>query len=131
MGLSGKFIEIDIESGTVVNQISLTGAAVVPNNTGQLMQPIQCAMGGSEYIFVSCSGGGMVGYEEVPGQIQMYNAETLELIDSYGIIGLSSEGFAVNSRPWHIVVNSSKVFVALSGDMMMPLGQGIASFQER
>ena len=69
----------------------------------------------------------MFGEEEVPGQIQMYNAETLELIDSYGIIGLSSEGFAVNSRPWHIDVDSSKVYVALSGDSNTT-GQGLASF---
>ncbi len=126
--ISDFLFKIDIESGTVVNQVSLTGDLdVVPNNTGQLMQPIQCAMGGSEYIFVSCSGGGMVGYEEVPGQIQMYNAATLELIDLYGIIGLSSDGFAVNSRPWHIDVHSSMVYVALSGDSNTT-GQGLACF---
>lgn len=126
--VSDFLFKVNTETNNVINQISLTGADVVPNNTGQLLKPIQCAMGGNEYIFVSCSGGELMDGGEVPGQIQMYNAETLELIDSYGLIGLDNNGFAIDSRPWHIVVDSSKVYVALSGDMMMPLGQGIASF---
>ena len=122
--LSDFLFKVDLPSGNIVNQTSLNGdEGAVPNSTIQRMKPIQCSVS-DEFIFVSCSSGDWVnGDEVIPGQIHMFNAETLELIDTY-------DGFSGDSRPWHIVSDSynSKIYIALSGDMMMPMGQGAACF---
>tara|TARA_Y100001970_G_scaffold113082_1_gene141103 strand:- start:1165 stop:2394 length:1230 start_codon:yes stop_codon:yes gene_type:complete len=70
------------------------------------------------YLFVTCSAGdwsagsedeeGSV-YEEIPGQVQMWHMEDMNLLATYE--------FDTYSRPWHIEVSpiEDKFYVALSG----------------
>ena len=67
-----------------------------------------------QYAFVSCTGGewqniATGSYENINGQVQVWNIETLEKITTYE--------FDLNSRPWHIDYHPSedKVYVVLSG----------------
>ncbi len=122
--LSDFLFQVDVLSGTIINQMSLNGDdGAAPSTTIQRMKPIQC-VAVDEFIFISCSAGDWVnGDEFIPGQIHMVNAETLELIDTF-------DGFSGDSRPWHLIADpeNSKLYVALSGDMIMPVGQGVSCF---
>ena len=69
----------------------------------------------NEYAFISCTGGEWQNistgdYENINGQVQVWNTTTLEKIDTYE--------FNLDSRPWHIDYhpNEDKVYVVLSGD---------------
>ena len=64
------------------------------------------------YMFISCSAGEWSAdeiYDEIPGQVQMWHMEDMNLLDIYE--------FETYSRPWHIEVSSveNKFFVSLSG----------------
>ena len=104
------FVSLDGDGGTNPNLIKLK------------YKPIQCSFV-DNYIFVTCSGGTWENGEndeEISGQIQMYDLESLELIDIYN--------FSSDATPWHIISdeNNSRIYVALSGQMMMQVGQGVA-----
>ena len=64
------------------------------------------------YIFVTCSAGDWnfgSEYEQIPGQVQMWHMEDMNLLTTYE--------FDAYSRPWHIEVSpiEDKFYVALSG----------------
>ena len=64
------------------------------------------------YIFITCSAGDWSAgseYEEIPGQVQMWHMEDMNLLATYE--------FDAYSRPWHIEVSpiEDKFYVALSG----------------
>ena len=64
------------------------------------------------YMFITCSAGEWSAddtYEEIPGQVQMWHMEDMELLATYE--------FDTYSRPWHIEVSltEDKFFVSLSG----------------
>ena len=64
------------------------------------------------YMFITCSAGDWAAgseYEEVPGQVQMWHMEDMNLLATYE--------FDTYSRPWHIEVSpiEDKFFVSLSG----------------
>lgn len=64
------------------------------------------------YLFVTCSAGDWNSgsdYEEIPGQVQMWDMRDLKLLTTYD--------FDIYSRPWHIEVSpiEDKFYVSLSG----------------
>jgi hypothetical protein len=64
------------------------------------------------YMFITCSAGEWSAdeeYEEIPGQVQMWHMEDMNLLATYE--------FDLYSRPWHIEASSieDKFFVALAG----------------
>ena len=64
------------------------------------------------YIFITCSAGDWATgseYEEIPGQVQMWHMEDMNLLATYE--------FDTYSRPWHIEVSPTedKFYVALAG----------------
>ena len=64
------------------------------------------------YMFITCSAGEWSSedqYEEIPGQIQMWHMEDMNL--------LASLEFSTYSRPWHIEASKieDKVFITLAG----------------
>jgi hypothetical protein len=64
------------------------------------------------YMFITCSAGEWSSedqYEEIPGQIQMWHMEDMNL--------LASIEFSTYSRPWHIEASpiEDKVFITLAG----------------
>ena len=64
------------------------------------------------YLFVTCSAGDWNSgsdYEEIPGQVQMWDMRDLKLLTTYD--------FDTYSRPWHIEVSpiEDKFYVSLSG----------------
>ena len=117
--LSDFLFKIDLNSNNILAQAMYDDQETVPNIIIQRFKPIQCIYK-NNYIFVSCSSGiWSLGNEEIPGQIHMYNAQTLEQIDVY------SE-FSMDSNPWHIIAdNSNKIFITLSGQSILG-GQGVA-----
>ncbi len=64
------------------------------------------------YMFITCSAGEWSAdeeYEEIPGQVQMWHMEDMNLLATYN--------FDLYSRPWHIDISpiENKFYVALSG----------------
>ena len=65
------------------------------------------------YLFITCSAGDWSAgseYQEIPGQVQMWHMEDMNLIATYE--------FDTYSRPWHIEVSPTedKFYVSLAGD---------------
>ncbi len=64
------------------------------------------------YMFITCSAGEWSSdeiYEEIPGQVQMWHMEDMELLSVFE--------FDTYSRPWHIESSpiEDKIFISLSG----------------
>ena len=75
------------------------------------LRPIEIS-GKYPYMFITCSAGEWTTdetQEEIPGQVQMWHMEDMELLATYE--------FDTYSRPWHIEVSpiEDKVFISLSG----------------
>ncbi|MBC8311171.1 MAG: hypothetical protein H8E72_02610 [Candidatus Marinimicrobia bacterium] len=88
------------------------------------LKPIQCLSVSDSLLFVTCSGGLWVDpwtgqQTQIPGQVQLWNSNSMSLIDSYE--------FEWNSSPWHIINSpiSEKVYVALSGDQLYEGSAGV------
>ena len=97
-------------SGTVMD-INVNNT---PDQTTQRLKPIQCISSGNK-LFVSCSAGPWMdpwtgNQDVIPGKLQMWNSDTMELIDTYNFDNYSS--------PWHIKNSpiDNLIYVALSGD---------------
>mgnify|MGYP001334362594 CR=1 FL=1 len=92
------------------------------------LKPIQCLSVNDSILFITCSSG--IAYnsytgenDTIPGIIQMWNSNTMKLIDNLD--------FSWNSSPWHLV-NSPKnnsIFVVLSGDNLYPGSAGVVNIQ--
>mgnify|MGYP001392944357 CR=1 FL=1 len=87
------------------------------------LKPLEIVQKGI-YAFVSCTGGewqniNTGSYENVNGQVQVWNTETLEKVSTYE--------FSVNSKPWHIDYHpvEDKIYVVLSG-LSGGAGAGVA-----
>jgi len=113
---------------TITHEI--TGSVMDPlvdntsDQTTQRLKPIQCLSVGNR-LFVSCSAGlwynPSTGNQElIEGKLQMWNSDTMELID---IIDLGE-----HSSPWHIVNSpiNELIYVALGGDNLYDT-EGVAS----
>jgi DNA-binding beta-propeller fold protein YncE len=85
-----------------------------PDQTTQRLKPIQCLYKNNK-LFITCSAGvwynPYTGQETViPGQVQMWNANTMELLDSIELGDYTA--------PWHIKDSPIEdvLYVALNGD---------------
>ena len=87
------------------------------------LKPLEVVQKGI-YAFVSCTGGEWQNintgtYEDVNGQVQVWNTETLQKVATYE--------FNLDSRPWHIDSHpiEDKIYIVLSGDSS-GAGAGVA-----
>ena len=92
----------------------------------QRLKPIQCESVSDSLLFVTCSGGTWVDpwtgiQEQISGKVQMWDSESLSLIDEFE--------FDWSSTPWHLVKSpiDNIVYVVLSGDQLYPYSSGVAS----
>ena len=91
------------------------------------LKPVQCTMANDSLLFIACEGGSWTSgsfQDSIPGQVQMWNTNSMELIDSFE--------FDVMSRPWHIVSSpiENNVYVVLKGKQntgLYPNSNGVAS----
>jgi len=78
------------------------------------LKPVQCVSVQDSLLFISCEAGNWssIGddWESIPGQIQLWNTNTMMRIDTLQ--------FDVDSRPWHIInsPNTNRVYVVLKGE---------------
>ena len=117
--LSDFIFKINLFNNEIIESSMYNDEEAVPNIIIQRLKPIQCFYK-DDYVFVSCSAGDWsLGNEEIPGQIHMYNATTLELVDIFS-------DFDSDSSPWHLLTdNSSRIYITLSGQSILG-GQGVA-----
>ena len=106
--------KIDTATGEISGSVMDSEVNNTPDQTTQRLKPIQCLSVGNK-LFVSCSAGPWMdpwtGQQYViPGKLQMWNSDTMELIDTYDFDNYSS--------PWHIKNSpiDNLVYIALSGD---------------
>ena len=96
-----------------------------PELVTQRLKPIQCVSIDDNLLLVSCSAGfwynSQTGQNEIiPGQIQLWNSQSLTLLDTIQ--------FSPFSTPWHLVNSPDKLctYIALAGDNLYPGTAGIA-----
>jgi len=106
--------KINVLTGEIIGVVMDEQVSNTPDQTTQRLKPIQCLSVGNK-LFVSCSAGSWMdpwtGEQSIiPGKLQMWNSDTMELIDTYE--------FDDYSAPWHIKESpvDDAVYVALSGD---------------
>ena len=106
--------KIDIENNEVIGVVMDSEINNTPSQTTQRLKPIQC-LSIENKLFVTCSAGiwmnPFTGEQSIiPGKLQMWNSDSMQLIDSYE--------FSDFSAPWHIKESpvDNIVYVALSGD---------------
>ena len=116
--------KIDIASGDVLSVPLDPGVNDIPNLEVNRLKPLEITQGNG-YAFISCTAGEWQNintgeYEDVNGQVQVWDIATLEKIDTYE--------FNVTSQPWHIDHHpyENKVYVALSGTSSAENSAGIA-----
>ena len=90
-----------------------------PNLETDKLKPIQCISVKDSLLFITCSGGitsewnstdNVFEYYTIPGQVQLWNTNSMTIIDSIE--------FNWESHPWHIIDSPirDEVFVALAGE---------------
>ena len=91
----------------------------------QRLKPIQCLSVSDTLLFVTCSGGLWTDpwtgdQEQINGQVQLWNTNSMELIDTYE--------YDWNSTPWHIIDSpiSNDIYVVLSGDQLYEETAGVS-----
>ena len=97
-----------------VNPMIVSMDSTINNNFSiepKRLWPIEIS-GKYPYIFVTCSAGDWDSgseYSEIPGQVQMWHMEDMNLLATYE--------FDTYSRPWHIEVSpiEDKIYIALAG----------------
>ena len=106
--------KINTITGEVIGAIMDENIGNPSDQITQRLKPIQCVFSNG-YLFVSCSAGPwtnpFTGIQEIiPGQIQMWDASTMVLIDSIELGNYTS--------PWHMQISpvDEVLYVALSGD---------------
>ena len=115
---------------TITHEI--TGAAMdlgisnTPDQTTQRLKPIQCLSVGDR-LFVSCSAGvwynPSTGVQDIiQGKLQMWNSDTMELIDTIDLGDYTS--------PWHIINSpiDNIIYVVLGGDNLYDT-EGVAAVE--
>ena len=116
--------KISTSSG-LIEGASLDPSVGNPSNLAtQRLKPIQCVTINDELLLITCSAGTWydpnAGNEQIPGQIQLWNTNSMTLLDTIQ--------FSSYSTPWHIVsdVNTNRFYVALAGDPGKPGYSGVA-----
>ena len=116
--------KINTQTGEITGVVMDEQVNNTPDQTTQRLKPIQCLSVGNK-LFVSCSAGTWMNpwtgeQTVIPGKLQMWNSDTMELIDTYD--------FGYYSSPWHIKESpiDDKIYVSLSGDNLYDT-EGVAS----
>jgi len=112
------------ETGEIIGAVMDTEISNPSEIETHRLKPIQCLSVSDSLLFVTCSGGLWVDpwtgqQNQISGQVQLWNSDSMSLIDTYE--------FDWNSSPWHIInsPNSEKVYVALSGDQLYEGSAGV------
>ncbi len=118
--------EIDTSSGEIEGYPLDSELGNAPDQTTQRLKPIQCLYV-EDKLFISCSAGTWynpyTGISEViPGELQMWHASSMTLIDSIELGEYSS--------PWHVASSpvDDVVYVALGGDNLYDT-EGLAAIR--
>ena len=116
--------KINTLTGNIIGVVMDEEVNNTPDQTTQRLKPIQC-LSVDNKLFVSCSAGTWMNpwtgeQTVIPGKLQMWNSDTMELIDTYD--------FGNYSSPWHIKESpiDNKIYVSLSGDNLYDT-EGVAS----
>jgi DNA-binding beta-propeller fold protein YncE len=116
--------KIITETGEVIGVVMDTEISNPSEIETHRLKPIQCLSVSDSLLFVTCSGGIWVDpwtgqQEQISGKVQLWNSNSMSLIDTYE--------FDWNSSPWHIINSpvSEKVYVALSGDQLYEGSAGV------
>ena len=95
-----------------------------PDMVTQRLKPIQIVSVEDSLLFVTCSSGEWWDYNNseyiyIPGQIQLWNSNSMTLIDTLQ--------FDWKASPWHIIPspNSRMVYAVLKGDLDYPGSAGV------
>ena len=112
------------ETGEVIGVVMDTEISNPSEIETHRLKPIQCLSVSDSLLFVTCSGGIWVDpwtgqQEQISGKVQLWNSNSMSLIDTYE--------FDWNSSPWHIINSPvfEKVYVALSGDQLYEGSAGV------
>ena len=118
--------KIDIQTGEIQGVALDSQVGNAPDQTTQRLKPIQCLYKNNK-LFVTCSAGlwynPYTGQETViPGQVQMWDTNSMELIDSIDL--------GEYTAPWHIKDSPVEdvVYVSLNGDNLYET-EGLASIR--
>ena len=118
--------KINTTTGDVTGVIMDADIGNPADQTTQRLKPIQCLLY-SGYLFVTCSAGPWMNpfngeQEVIPGQVQMWNPDSMTLVDSIDLGDYTS--------PWHIQNSPTDevLYVVLSGDNLYDT-EGLASLR--
>ena len=118
--------KINIATGEISGKVMDVSIGNTPDIVTQRLKPIQIISVEDSLLFVTCSSGEWYDYinqkfVHIPGQIQLWNSNSMTLIHSLPIDWRAS--------PWHIIPspNSRMVYVALKGDLDYPGSAGVIS----
>ena len=118
--------EINTSSGEIQGYPLDSELNNAPDQTTQRLKPIQCLYSENK-LFISCSPGTwydpFTGLSEViPGQLQMWDTNTMTLIDSIEL--------GEHTSPWHIASSpiENVIYVALGGDNLYDT-EGVAAIR--
>ena len=113
-------------SGEITGSVMDSEINNASNIESQRLKPIQCLSVSDSLLFVTCSGGEWYdpwdgSQEQIPGEVQLWNTNTMTKISSYP--------FAWNSSPWHIInsPNEEKIYISLGGDTLYPESSGVVA----
>ena len=114
-----------IETGEIFGAVMDISIDNPQNLATQRLKPIQCLSVGNSLLFVTCSGGKWTDpwtgdIEEINGRVQMWNTNSMELIDEYE--------YDWYSTPWHVIdsPNSKHIYIVLAGDELYEQSSGIS-----
>ena len=112
------------ETGEIIGAVMDTEISNPSEIETHRLKPIQCLSVSDSLLFVTCSGGIWVDpwtgqQDQITGKVQLWNSNSMTLIDTYE--------FDWNSSPWHIINSpvSEKVYVVLSGDQLYEGSAGV------
>ena len=118
--------KIDVQSSNIEGIVMDSLIDNAPNLTTQRLKPIQCLSVNDSLLFITCSAG--ISYnpvngiwDTIPGQIQMWNTNSMSLLDTLQ--------FSWTSKPWHIINSDNSLYVSLAGDDVFPRSSGVASLK--
>jgi len=113
-------------TGEIIGSVMDLNINNSPDLETQRLKPIQCLSVNDSLLFVTCSAGQWFdpwtgSQEEIPGQVQLWNSNTMTQLYSYE--------FDWYSSPWHIINNpyDNTIYVALAGDGLYPGSAGVAA----
>ena len=117
--------KINFTSGDISGTVMDEAIGNTPNIETQRLKPLQCLSVGDTLLFVTCSAGLWYNpssgeQDTIPGQVQLWNTNTMSLIDTLQ--------FTWKANPWHIVQSpvQNLVYLTLAGDNLYLGSSGVA-----